>query len=152
MKKLIATLLLLSLVVSLRAHSGDWLTDFEAAKKKAAAENKPILALFTGSDWCPACIKWEKDTFSKPEFQDFAKEKVVLLLVDFPEKKPLPKDQKKANEALMRKYNIEEYPTVLMLDSKGKKIGKRITYTEGGPNVLLGKIGSTLEGKVDKKQ
>ena len=29
-----------------------WLTDLEAAKKQAAADKKPILMFFTGSDWC----------------------------------------------------------------------------------------------------
>src|SRR5688572_31835841 len=64
MKKLLSAFFVFALALTLRAHSGDWLTDIEAAKKKAAAENKPILALFTGSDWCPACIKWEKEVFS----------------------------------------------------------------------------------------
>jgi thioredoxin-related protein len=51
--------------VGLRAETGEWLTDFSAAKKKAKEENKPILMLFTGSDWCPWCIKWEKEAFSQ---------------------------------------------------------------------------------------
>ena len=151
MKKLLATFFLLALTVTLRAHSGDWLTDFEAAKKKAAAENKPIFALFTGSDWCPPCMKWEKDTFSKPEFQNYAKTNLVLLLLDFPNKKKLPKAQQKHNDALLEKFKIEGYPTALILDAKGKKLGE-LGYTEGGPKVHFGKIGSTLEGKVDKKQ
>ena len=30
----------------------DWMTDFAAAKIIAAAEQKPLLLDFTGSDWC----------------------------------------------------------------------------------------------------
>ena len=37
------------------ARAATWLTDMGAAKLKVAAENKPMLVLFTGSDWCPAC-------------------------------------------------------------------------------------------------
>jgi protein disulfide-isomerase len=151
MKRLIATLFVLAFALGLHANSADWLTDFDAAKKKAAEENKPILMLFTGSDWCPSCIKWEKETFGQPEFENYAKDHLVLLFVDFPEKKKLPKEQAKANNRLLDKFKIQEYPTAVLLNPKGKKLAA-YTYTEGGPKVLLGKIGSTLEGSVAKKQ
>src|SRR3954469_13437305 len=141
MKKLVATLLVFTLVVGLRAETGEWLTDFSAAKKKAKEENKPILMLFTGSDWCPICIKWEKEAFTQAEFENYAKTNLVLVLVDFPEKKKLPKAQTKANEALLDKFKVEEYPTAVLVNAKGKKLAA-YTYVEGGSNVLLGKIGS----------
>jgi thioredoxin-related protein len=149
MKKLIATLLLVTFVVGLHAESGEWLTDFSVAKKKAKEENKPILALFTGSDWCPWCIKWEKEAFSQPEFKNYARTNLVLLFVDFPDKKPLPKAQARANEVLQQKFKIEEYPTVVMLDSNGKKLGS-FNYLEGGPKVLFAKIESTGQTKAAK--
>lgn len=148
MKKFFATLLIFAMTLAVRADA-QWLTDFSAAKKKAKDENKPILMLFTGSDWCPYCIKWEKEAFSKPEFQDYAKTNLVLLFVDFPDKKPLPKAQARANDALQTRFKIEEYPTVVMLDSNGKKLGS-FNYEEGGPKVLLGKIQATRDGKVSK--
>jgi thioredoxin-related protein len=149
MKKVFATLLLLAFTLGMRAETGDWLTDFSAAKKKAKEENKPVLMLFTGSDWCPWCIKWEKEAFSTPEFKEYAKKNLVLLLVDFPDKKPLPKAQQRANDALQQKYKIDGYPTVVMVDSAGKKLSS-FGYEEGGPKVLLGRIDSTREGKVAK--
>jgi thioredoxin-related protein len=146
MKKLFATLLLVAFAFGLRAESGDWLTDFSAAKKKAKDENKPVLMLFTGSDWCPWCIKWDKEVFSKTEFQDYAKKNLVLLMVDFPDKKKLPKAQQRANDALLDKFKIAEYPTVVMLDSNGKKT-TQFNYVEGGPQAFFGKMGATREGK-----
>ena len=151
MKKLIATFLLLTLTLGLRAETSEWLTDFSAAKKKAKEENKPVLMLFTGSDWCPWCIKWEKEAFSKSDFKDYAKKNLVLLFVDFPDKKPLPKAQQRANDALQQKYKIDGYPTVVMLDSNGKTLGS-FGYEEGGAKTLLGQIESTRDGKVAKKQ
>ena len=47
-------------------------------------ENKMVLLDFTGSDWCGWCIKLQKDTFSRPEFQKFAEESLVLVELDFP--------------------------------------------------------------------
>ena len=139
MKKLIGILLLCAMALAARAEGGTWLTDFAEAKKKARAGDKRLVMLFTGSDWCAYCIKWEKEVFSTTHFQDYAKANLVLLMVDFPEKKPLPKPQKKANDALFDKYKIEMYPTVVVLDSKGKKT-KSFNYTEGGPQAFLGKL------------
>jgi protein disulfide-isomerase len=142
--------LLLVFGAGVRAENSEWLTNYSAAKKKAKQENKPILMLFTGSDWCPNCIQWEKEAFSKPEFLEYAKTNLVLLLVDFPDKKPLPKAQERANNVLKEKYDsADEFPTVVMLDSNARQLGS-FHYTEGGPKALLGKIEATREGKLSR--
>ena len=70
------------------AFAGDgWLTDFEAAKAKAKAENKPMLLDFTGSDWCGWCVKLDKEVFSKAAFKDYADAELVLVEIDFPRNK-----------------------------------------------------------------
>ena len=56
----------IGLAVSASAGDG-WMTDFEAAKVKAKAENKPMLLSFTGSDWCPPCMALKKNVFQKKE-------------------------------------------------------------------------------------
>ena len=43
-----------------------WTDNFTAAVGKAKAEKKPILALFTGSDWCPPCQQLEKNILLQP--------------------------------------------------------------------------------------
>jgi len=54
---------LLSLFAISVAHAGDYLTDLEAGKTKAAAEKKALLVKFTGSDWCPPCKALNKNVF-----------------------------------------------------------------------------------------
>lgn len=142
MKKLAGLILLFVLTLGVHAE-GSWMTDFEAAKKKAKEENKKVLMLFTGSDWCAYCIKWEKEVFKKPEFAERARD-YVLLMVDFPEEKPLPKEQQKANDALLDKFNIKMYPTVLVLNSKGKKVGK-FNFMEGGIEPFFAKLNAIKE-------
>jgi protein disulfide-isomerase len=61
-----------------------WETNYSAALEQAAKQNKMVLLDFTGSDWCGWCIKLQKDTFSKPEFQKFAAESLILVELDFP--------------------------------------------------------------------
>ena len=61
-----------------------WLADLGAARAAATAANRPILAVFSGSDWCKPCIMYEQEVFAKPEFVAYAKDKLVLAHFDFP--------------------------------------------------------------------
>jgi len=100
---------------------------------------------FTGSDWCPWCIKLTKEVFSQPEFADYAKKNLVLVEVDFPRKKKLSAEQKKANDALQQKYRIDGYPTIIVLNGEGKKIGE-LSYMPGGPKAFLAEL-EKVKGK-----
>jgi disulfide reductase len=106
----------------------EWLTNLARAKSQAKAENKLVLMDFTGSDWCPGCKKLKKDVFSTEEFATFAKANLVLVEVDFPKtKKEIEKQSaelKKANEALANKFDIEVFPTLVILGSNGKQLSK----------------------------
>jgi protein disulfide-isomerase len=117
------------------AHDA-WLTDFEAAKKLAAERKLPILADFSGSDWCGWCIKLDKEVFSKKSFQEYAAGNVVLFLADFPSRKQLPDKVKAQNEKLVELYGIRGFPTVLLLDATGKVLG-RTGYQRGGPEAYV---------------
>jgi len=113
------------------SDSGLWQTDYDAALKQAAAEKKYVLVDFSGSDWCGWCIKLDEEVFSQPEFIDYAKENLICVLLDFPRSKELPAAQKAANEALARRYRVQGFPTVLILNPDGKVI-ERDGYQRGG--------------------
>jgi thioredoxin-related protein len=100
---------------------------------QAAKQDKMVLLDFTGSDWCGWCIKLRKDTFSKPEFQKFAEEKLVLVELDFPRAREQNADLKKQNQELAEKFGIEGFPTLVLLDPKGTEVTRNIGYLAGGP-------------------
>ena len=75
--------------------------------------------------------------FSTPEFSEYAAKKFVLVEVDFPMLKKLPEAQLKANEALEKRYEVEGYPTVVIADADGKKLGMQEGYPGGGPQAYL---------------
>jgi len=128
---------MLALAVASVAGESGWLHDFEAAKKQAKQENKAIFINFTGSDWCGWCIKLEKEVFQKKEFKDFAKENLVLMEVDFPEKKKQSAEVKAQNKKLDKEFKIEGYPTLFLLDAEGKKLTDDIGYREGGAQAYV---------------
>ena len=124
MKKIAIGLLACWAYFQVSAGELEWMTDLSKAQAKAKAENKLVLLDFTGSDWCGWCIKLNKDVFSKPEFAEYAKKNLVLVEVDFPRGKKLSAEQKKANDALQKKYKIQGYPTIIVLNKEGTQVGE----------------------------
>lgn len=140
MKKLIlGTFVALALIGATAGEAVNWLTDLPKAQTQAKTEKKLVMLDFTGSDWCGWCIKLNKEVFSQPEFAEYAKKNLVCVEVDFPNKKKLSPEQKKANDALAAKYKIEGYPTIIVLDSEGKKVGE-LGYMKGGPKAFIAEL------------
>lgn len=105
-----------------------WETDFNTAKLKAKKSNKPILMLFTGSDWCPPCKLLKKDFFNSSKFIAKA-DNFVLLLVDFPKnKKALSKLQETQNKQLNLDYGVRSLPTLIAVNYQGHIINKIKDY------------------------
>jgi protein disulfide-isomerase len=125
----------LTLGVSAARAAEGWGDNYEKAAAQAKAEKKLLVMDFTGSDWCPWCVKLNKEVFSQPEFKEYAAKNLVLLEVDFPNSKPQSPAVKAQNGKLQTKYKIEGYPTVVVLDPEGKKVGV-LGYQPGGPKMF----------------
>ena len=110
---------------------GKWVTDYKRALQSAKTNDKLILADFTGSDWCPWCVKLKKEVFADAKFKDWAKGRVVLVELDFPMRKRQSASLRAQNRSLARKYGIRGYPTVLVID-KNEKVLRRWGYFPGG--------------------
>ena len=124
MKKLAFLLLSVFIVTSL--HAQKWETSFETAKKRASEENRNILLVFSGSDWCIPCMKLEKEIWESQDFKKDADEHFVLLRADFPKRKAnkLSEEQQKENDQLAETYNKQGlFPMVEVLDKKGEVLG-----------------------------
>ncbi len=72
------------LIMSLSSFAQDWSYDIHKAKQQAASEEKEIVLVFAGSDWCAPCIKLEKKVWESSQFQRLAKGSFVMLKADFP--------------------------------------------------------------------
>lgn len=126
MKKLLALTLLT--LISLQATAADWMTDLEKAKALAKKENKLVFIDFTGSDWCPPCIKLKKDVLGTAEFAKYAKEKFVLVELDYPSKIEQSVELKAANRELQQQFKIKGFPTVVILDGEGKELLRKVGF------------------------
>jgi protein disulfide-isomerase len=140
MKKLLIAAAIGCVWFQVQAADLNWGTDLPKALAQAKAENKTVLLDFTGSDWCPACILFHNQVALSPVFASYAKTNLVLVLADFPDKKPQSDALKSANAALQKKYNIEGFPTLLLLDANGKEIGRQLGYESDGPEAFIAKL------------
>jgi len=129
----------LTLIGITASAESNWVTDYEKARVAAKAGKKLMLLDFTGSDWCGWCMKLDKEVFSTPEFQNYASRNLILVKLDFPRKRPQTEALKKQNEQLAQKYGIQGFPTIIVLNSQGEKVGE-LGYTDGGPSPFLAKL------------
>ena len=127
------------------AAESAWLTDPAVALAQAKAEGKTLLMDFTGSDWCVWCQRLDSEVFAKPEFAAYAKEKLVLLKLDFPRSVPQSAEIKARNRKLLEQYGVEGFPTIIVLDSGGSKIGE-LGYLPGGPSAWLAELKKITKG------
>lgn len=106
---------------------GEWTMDFDAAKKVAAEQKRPLLLDFSGSDWCGWCKLMEKNVFELPEWKAYAASNLVMVLIDFPQDKSLvPEKYAARNQALSEQYGIEGFPTFIVLDDDGTTVLGRL--------------------------
>ncbi len=124
-----------------------WTEDYAKAVEKAKTENKNVLLDFTGSDWCGYCIALNKEVFSTAKFKAWAKDHVVLVEVDFPHSKPQTQKVKAQNADLKSKYPAGGYPTIVIVDTAGNELAKKVGYSPGsGPDAYI----AALEGAMKK--
>ena len=136
---LVRAVAVLALTTSVAFAKSGWSEDFEKSAAQAKAEKKLLVIDFTGSDWCGWCIKLDKEVFSQPEFEEYAKKNLVLVEADFPQTKELAKEVKAQNAKLQAQYKIEGYPTIIVLDSEGKKVAQ-LGYMKGGPKAFIAEL------------
>jgi thiol-disulfide isomerase/thioredoxin len=114
--------------------------DFAAELAHAKAQNKLVLLDFTGSDWCPPCMELHKTILTQPEFLNYAKSNLIFLTVDFPKKVKLPPATAATNEFLAEKFEVEGFPTLILVNGDGKVVWQNLGLPDGGPGEVVAQI------------
>lgn len=98
-----------------------WLTKMDKAQEQAKETGLPILVLFTGTTWCPYCIKLEKEVFAESAFKTFADKSLVLLILDFG---PGGATKSKKDEDLRKEFGVSGFPTYFLTNAEGKRLAQ----------------------------
>ena len=91
-----------------------WESDFETAKARAAAENKPLLLHFYG-DYCPPCKLMERDVFPDAKVGEKINAGFVAVKVNTTQQTPLS-----------TAYGIRFMPTDIYLLPNGEELHRRV--------------------------
>ncbi|MEN8851877.1 MAG: thioredoxin family protein [Candidatus Arcticimaribacter sp.] len=125
-------LFLLFVLFSAVLQAQKWEEDFEMAQEKAVLEEKKLLLVFSGSDWCIPCIRLEKEVWQDAVFLAYAKENLVLYRADFPKRKKnqLPQALKEKHDNLAAQYNPKGYFPWVVVFAVDKAVKGTFIYTK----------------------
>lgn len=147
--KNLATAILIGLglvcVASARAES-TWITDYKKAQEEAKANHKLVLLEFTGSDWCGFCFQLDRAILSQPQFKDYANKNLVLVEIDFPRRKAQSIETRKQNAELAERYQVDGFPTLVVLNSEGKAVWRYDGLYMSGLAAFLAELDKVRKG------
>ncbi|MDC6367358.1 MULTISPECIES: thioredoxin family protein [Flavobacteriaceae] len=126
----------------------EWHMNYADAVKQASEEDKPIILVFSGSDWCAPCIRLKRHILDSEEFKSYAATHYVLYKADFPRKKKNQLSEKitNSNRSLAEKFNPKGYfPLVVVLDKKETVLGKTGFYTKPSPEDYIALLNSFVQ-------
>jgi len=144
MKKLVLIAFFFIGISVSQAQELKWYTNIKEAITVSNKEKKPLMLFFTGSDWCGWCMHLQAEVFKTPEFDKWAKERVILVELDFPRRTPQADELKMQNNELQQFFGVQGYPTVYFTNATVDKKGKvsfsplgSTGYVAGGPTAWI---------------
>jgi len=108
--------------------SDAWLTSYSAAMQTARETGRPVLTIFTGSDWCPHCRTLEDNVLNTDAFQAWARDRVVLLMIDLPQQ-GISQAVRAERSQVCIKYGVRTFPSALLISPEGEKLALHTGYT-----------------------
>ena len=123
-----------------------WMTDAQAAADLAKEESRDMFLLFTGSDWCPPCIKLEQNVLSKAAFTKQSNKDFVMVKFDFPQNTTLPADLEKQNSDWATRFGVEGFPTVVLVD-KDQLPYAFTGFREEGPDAYMAHVAELQQAR-----
>ncbi len=106
-----------------------WLTNYSEAISLAKQAGKPIVILFTGTQWCPPCQELERKVIHNPEFIQAVANKFIFLKAEFP-RYVQGGDLHSPYKPLLDLYGIYEYPTMIVIQPNGQLLFTVDTHTK----------------------
>jgi thioredoxin-related protein len=99
------------------------ITDWTKAKELAQKENKQILVILTGSEWCTPCKKMDKNVINNPEFEKYVEKNLVVFLIDLPGGGLVLDSEVYQDYVKFRdKYQSNALPSLILTQNDGEKI------------------------------
>lgn len=139
----------LLMVTSSSVHA-QYLDNASEAFQLAQQRNRPVMLIFSGSDWCAACMRFERNIMNDSLFQSYADSDLILLRADFPQRTVQPDQIVSQNESLAERYNTDgKFPTLVLLRADGKII-TYLVYHNQPPDLFIRELAVSLKQRSSK--
>jgi len=133
----LAAAVVIGLAVAGSALASDrWLRNYDDAMRAAEQTGRPVLTIFTGSDWCPHCVTLEKKVLDSQQFLAWAENRVVLLMIDLPQQ-GISQEERHARSRVCIKYGVRTFPNTVLIAPDGAKITAQSGYHGQTPEAWL---------------
>lgn len=133
---------------------------FKDAQAKAKKENKMIMLVFSGVQWCPPCQMYDKYILKSSQFKSFAKSKLILIDIDMKRNREITvsvdgkeiKPEKKESfdktiSELNQKYPHRGVPYSVIIDDKGAIVFEQMGFPRKKPNQFVQNIKKKITPK-----
>lgn len=119
-------------------------TKLDQALARAEAEDRPLMLLFTASDWSAATASFDQDIRSSALYTDWVARRVIQMEVDLP-RSNIDAATRNQRRALAKRFQIESYPTALFLHHSARELG-RLNHDPDGPAAWVRRAELILAG------
>lgn len=109
------------------AAEGRWLTSYDEAMAAAREQGRPVLTIFTGSDWCPHCRTLESNVLHTDTFRAWAEDRLVLLMIDLPQE-GISAEERRSRSSVCIKYGVRTFPSAVLIGPDGGRITAQTGY------------------------
>ena len=80
--------------------------------------------LFTGSDWCSACVHLEKTILKQKAWKQFQNKEIRMNVIDVGRRGATA-----GQEAMLKQYRVQGFPTMIVTNAAGKELGRKVGVT-----------------------
>ena len=137
--RLLAAVFVCLAVVGPALASDHWLRNYDEAMAAAERTGRPVLTIFTGSDWCPHCVTLEKKVLDSQQFLSWAENRVVLLMIDLPQQ-GISQEERNVRSRVCIKYGVRTFPNTVLIAPDGAKIMGQSGYHGQTPEAWLASL------------
>tara|TARA_B100000959_G_scaffold107752_1_gene113514 strand:- start:1014 stop:1289 length:276 start_codon:yes stop_codon:yes gene_type:complete len=81
---------------------------------------------------------------TQPEFLNYAEKNLELVELDFPKNKSIDEKLAESNAKLAEKYNIDGFPTIIVLNGAGKIVHRDVGYSGKNAKAYTANLQKTL--------
>jgi protein disulfide-isomerase len=118
-------------------------TNVPRSAELARKSNRPLLLAFLGTDWSISSLKLDREVFDQAELTDNSKYNFLLCKLHFYQTQDRAPEVVRQDEALAAKYNVQEFPTVVVLGPDGRELG-RLGYVSGGLKAFAAAVNAII--------